>query len=52
MGKIFGKGITDFFGIKSPSRKMAWVGSMLMQGLGSGMETDDAPIKGSRRFNR
>lgn len=39
------KGITDFFGIKSPSRKMAWVGSMLMQGLGSGMETDDAPIK-------
>ncbi|MCB5279278.1 MAG: phage tail tape measure protein [Candidatus Cloacimonetes bacterium] len=39
------KGITDFFGIKSPSRKMAWVGSMLMQGLGSGIETDDAPIK-------
>ena len=39
------KGITDFFGIKSPSRKMAWVGSMLMQGLGSGIETDEAPIK-------
>lgn len=38
-------GILDFFGIKSPSRKMAWVGSMLMQGLGGGIETDDAPIK-------
>lgn len=44
------KGITDFFGIKSPSRKMAWVGSMLMQGLGSGIETDDTPIRAAEEL--
>lgn len=31
-------GICDFFGIKSPSRKMAWVGDMLMEGLAGGID--------------
>lgn len=37
-------GILDFFGIASPSRQMAWVGEMLMEGLSSGITDngDDA----------
>ena len=31
-------GICDFFGIHSPSRKMAWVGDMLMTGLAGGID--------------
>lgn len=33
-------GITDFFGIASPSKEMAWVGSMLVEGLASAIRTD------------
>lgn len=31
-------GILDFFGIHSPSRKMAWVGKMLPKGLANGID--------------
>ena len=31
-------GICSFFGIKSPSRKMMWVGDMLMTGLAGGID--------------
>ena len=31
-------GICSFFGIKSPSRKMMWVGDMLMEGLAGGID--------------
>lgn len=31
-------GICDFFGIHSPSRKMAWVGDMMMTGLANGID--------------
>ena len=31
-------GICSFFGIHSPSRKMAWVGDMLMMGLAGGID--------------
>lgn len=31
-------GILDFFGIHSPSKKMAWVGDMMMEGLASGID--------------
>lgn len=33
-------GITDFFGIASPSKEMAWVGSMLVEGLAGSIRTD------------
>lgn len=33
-------GITDFFGIASPSKKMAWAGSMLIEGMAGAIETD------------
>ncbi|MDO5722411.1 MAG: tape measure protein [Actinomycetaceae bacterium] len=33
-------GITSFFGIHSPSRKMAWAGSMLVEGLAGSIRTD------------
>lgn len=33
-------GICDFFGIRSPSREMAWVGEMLVKGLSSSLETN------------
>jgi tape measure domain-containing protein len=33
-------GITDFFGIASPSKEMAWVGSMLVEGLAGSIKTD------------
>ncbi|AHI22081.1 phage tail protein [Corynebacterium vitaeruminis] len=33
-------GITDFFGIHSPSTEMAWVGSMLVEGLADSIRTD------------
>ena len=33
-------GITSFFGIHSPSRKMAWAGSMLVEGLAGAIRTD------------
>ena len=33
-------GITDFFGIASPSKKMAWAGSMLVEGMAGAIETD------------
>lgn len=35
-------GIKDFFGISSPSKKTAWMGQMLAEGLGVGVE-DEAP---------
>lgn len=31
-------GILDFFGIHSPSKKMEWVGDMMMEGLASGID--------------
>ena len=31
-------GICDFFGIHSPSRKMAWIGDMMMEGLAGGID--------------
>ena len=31
-------GICDFFGIHSPSRKMAWIGDMMMEGLSKGID--------------
>lgn len=31
-------GILNFFGIHSPSKKMAWVGDMMMEGLASGID--------------
>ena len=31
-------GIKDFFGIKSPSKKMAWIGDMLMEGMAKGID--------------
>lgn len=38
-------GIKDFFGIKSPSREMAWVGKMLDEGLAKGIEDNaDNPL--------
>lgn len=33
-------GITDFFGIASPSKKMAWAGSMLVEGMAGAIEAD------------
>jgi phage-related protein len=33
-------GITDFFGIHSPSTQMAWVGEMLVEGIAGAVETD------------
>nr|WP_231957980.1 tape measure protein [Arcanobacterium haemolyticum] len=33
-------GITGFFGIASPSKEMAWVGSMLVEGLAGSIRTD------------
>ena len=35
-------GIKDFFGISSPSKKTAWMGQMLAEGLGVGVE-EEAP---------
>ncbi|MDK6900713.1 hypothetical protein QP229_12205, partial [Streptococcus agalactiae] len=32
--------ITGFFGIHSPSRKMAWAGRMLVEGLAGSIRTD------------
>lgn len=32
-------GITDFFGIASPSKQMAWVGEMLVEGLAGSLDT-------------
>lgn len=31
-------GIKNFFGIHSPSKKMAWIGDMLMEGLAGGID--------------
>lgn len=47
--KGFGEGVLnnlkDFFGIHSPSRKMAWVGGMLDEGLAKGIKgSADAPL--------
>lgn len=33
-------GITDFFGIASPSKEMAWVGEMLVEGLAGAVNKD------------
>lgn len=33
-------GIKDFFGIASPSKQMAWVGSMLVEGLAGAIDKD------------
>lgn len=43
--------ITGFFGVHSPSTKLAWVGEMLMQGLSSGIDdgSEDA-IKAAERM--
>jgi len=42
--------IKGFFGIKSPSREMAWVGDMLDQGLAMGLlENADTPIGAMQR---
>lgn len=39
-------GIKSFFGIKSPSREMAWVGKMLDEGLAAGMlDNANDPVK-------
>ena len=39
------KGIKGFFGIKSPSREMAWIGQMLDEGLVKGVEDHaDKPL--------
>ena len=35
-------GITGFFGINSPSKQMAWVGAMLVEGLAGAIRTDGA----------
>lgn len=38
-------GIKDAFGVKSPSRKTAWIGEMLDQGLAKGIEDNaDGPL--------
>jgi phage-related protein len=45
-------GIKSFFGIKSPSREMAWVGDMLDQGLAKGVEDSaNDPIKAMQRVS-
>lgn len=42
-------GICSFFGIKSPSREMAWVGKMLDEGLAKGVEQSaDLPAKAAQ----
>ncbi|MCQ2530278.1 MAG: hypothetical protein MJ086_03390 [Lachnospiraceae bacterium] len=33
-------GIKDFFGIASPSKQMAWIGDMMMEGLGKGIDNN------------
>lgn len=38
-------GILDFFGIHSPSRKLKWVGNMLVEGLAGGIDEDDSADK-------
>ena len=35
-------GIKNFFGIKSPSKKMAWIGDMLMEGMADGIDYGSA----------
>ena len=33
-------GICDFFGIRSPSREMAWIGEMLVKGLSGSIDSN------------
>lgn len=40
-------GIKDFFGIHSPSKKMAWIGDMLMEGLAGGIDEAAGDVIGS-----
>ncbi len=37
-------GIKGFFGIHSPSRKMAWIGEMISEGLAGGIEDNVKPV--------
>ena len=38
------KGIKNFFGIHSPSTKMAFIGDMMMEGLGEGLESSGRQV--------
>ena len=42
-------GIKNFFGIHSPSRKMAWAGEMLVEGLSGGIDDDSKTAYKSAR---
>lgn len=37
-------GICDFFGIHSPSKKMAWIGDMMMEGLAGGIDESSGEV--------
>lgn len=46
-------GICDFFGIRSPSREMGWIGEMLVKGLAGSIEDNgDEAVKVFRRVWR
>ena len=45
-------GIKDFFGIKSPSKQMGWVGEMLVKGLaGSIQDNGDEAVKAAEMMS-
>ena len=41
------KGIKNFFGIHSPSTKMAWIGDMMMEGLAGGIDESAGEVMDS-----
>lgn len=49
----FWDGFCNFFGIHSPSRKMAWVGEMLLEGMAQGIdENTDAAVSAVEDMNK
>lgn len=45
-------GICDFFGIRSPSREMAWVGEMLVKGLSGSIDSNGGQaVKAAERMS-
>lgn len=50
--KSIWNGILDFFGIHSPSKEMAWVGSMLVKGLSGSIEDNgDEAVKAAEAMS-
>lgn len=44
-------GIKNFFGIHSPSKKMAWIGEMMVEGMSKGIDEDDSAYKSVKKLD-